>query len=69
MVFPNECKQLRKHLEPLTDAKHEGLGFSTSEIKIKCYTELHGYVTPLIRSKHNNKELRIQPIKILKFLK
>ena len=36
-VFPNECKQLKKDNEPII-TKAKAWCFSTSEIKISCYT-------------------------------
>ena len=48
MVRLTECKQLRKHPEPQSQAKNKAWCFSTSEIKISCDTELQTNVSPLI---------------------
>ena len=37
-VLITECKQLRQHPGPPTKSKFKALCFSTSEIKITCYT-------------------------------
>ena len=50
-VLLNVNKQLRKHQEPLTKAKRQASWFSSSEIKISCYTELQAYITPPIYNK------------------
>ena len=44
MVCSSKCKQLRKQPEPITDTEC----FSTSEIKISCYTKLQTLITPVI---------------------
>ena len=48
-VYPDECKQLRKHHEPLTNAKHKPCCFPTSEIKNSCNTELQAFTIQIMR--------------------
>ena len=48
MVYSNECKQLRKHPEPLNDAKREVWCFQKSEININYYKKLKAFFSTLI---------------------
>ena len=46
LAYLIECKQLRKHPEPITEAKRKSWFFS--EIKISYFTELQAYVAKVI---------------------
>ena len=48
-VYPDECKQRRKHPEPLTNAKTKPCCFPTSEIMNSCNTELQAFTIQIMK--------------------